>query len=61
MTGCGAKYKCNMRRTGVALRRKMWWQHKKMWLIIIIVVLILVLVIFLSICLGGGANCFKNK
>ena len=39
----------------------MWWQHKKIWLIIIIVVLILVLVIFLSICLGGGANCFKNK
>lgn len=48
-------------RTGVALRRKMWWQHKKMWLIIIIVLLILVLVIFLSVCLGGGANCFKSK
>ncbi|CAK0754213.1 hypothetical protein CVIRNUC_002280 [Coccomyxa viridis] len=47
-------------RTGVALRRKMWWQHKKMWLIIIIIILILVLVIFLSVCLGGGANCFKN-
>ena len=38
-------------RTGVALRRKMWWQHKKMWLIVILIVLILALVIFLSVCL----------
>ncbi|EIE23900.1 R-SNARE protein, VAMP72-family [Coccomyxa subellipsoidea C-169] len=46
-------------RTGVALRRKMWWQHKKMWLIVILIILILALVIFLSVCFSGG-NCFKN-
>jgi vesicle-associated membrane protein 72 len=46
-------------RTGVALRRKMWWNNKKMWLIIIALVLVLALVIFLSVCFSGG-NCFKH-
>lgn len=49
-------------RTGVALRRKMWWQHKKMWLIVIFILLILALVIFLSVCfsIGSTHNCFTS-
>lgn len=37
-------------KTGVAIRRKMWWQNKKMILVIILILLILALVIFLSVC-----------
>ena len=37
-------------KTGVAIRRKMWWQHKKMILVVILIILILALVIFLSVC-----------
>jgi vesicle-associated membrane protein 72 len=46
-------------KTGVAIRRKMWWQHKKMIGVVILIILILALVIFLSVCFSGG-NCFKN-
>ena len=37
-------------KTGVAIRRKMWWQHKKMIGVVILILLILALVIFLSVC-----------
>ncbi len=46
-------------RVGVSLRRKMWWQNKKMWLIAIVILLVLIFIIFLSVCFSGG-NCFKS-
>lgn len=46
-------------RVGQALRRKMWWQNKKMWLIAIVILLVLIFIIFLSVCFSGG-NCFKQ-
>ena len=42
-------------KTGVAIRRKMWWQHKKMILVVILIILILALVIFLSVCFSVSA------
>ena len=51
-------------KTGVAIRRKMWWQHKKMILIVILILLILALVIFLSVCFSVSLltqRCCRNR
>jgi uncharacterized membrane protein YidH (DUF202 family) len=64
MMGCLLRAQADrFHRTGVALRRKMWWQHKKMWLIVIVFVLVLALVIFLSVCFSVTSthNCFSSK
>lgn len=47
------------KKTGVQLRKKMYWQNKKWWCIIILVLIIIAVIIFISVCFSGG-NCIKN-
>ena len=47
------------RRTGVQLRKKMYWQNKKWWCILFIVILIVLVAIFFTVCFSGGSRCFN--